>query len=393
MNILLITPGYLPGQGGVQIATKLIADELNRRNHNVSIITGYFNDSPKFEDDNGIKIFRLPFPPINLDPWRSYIFIYRNIGEIKRIVEENEIQVINVIHYDRSYPFTYVLKKHCTQPIVTTVHVTWHADPIYTKWKINLKEPFRRILRLYPGLWFDKKSILASDYLITISKNFEKVCKELREDDKVITIPNAIDLEQFNPNVEPISLDCKGYKILCSGRISPEKGQEYLIKAMSIVVSSMDAHLFLLGSSNQNEIQKINRIVQKYKLERYVHFISPMPYENVASYYKAMDLIVQPSTSESFGIAILENMALGNVVVASNVGGIPELIDDGKSGLLTPPANPELLAKTIIKALTDENLRKSISKIATEKAKEYDVVHHTDKLERVFLEILKSTVN
>jgi len=388
MNILLITPGYLPGQGGVQIATKLIADELNRREHNISIITGYFNDSPKFEEDNRIKIFRLPFPPINLDPWRSYIFIHWNIEEIKRIVEENEIQVINVIHYDRSYPFTYVLKKHCGQPIVTTVHVTWHADPIYRKWKINLKEPFRRILRLYPGLLFDKKSILASDYIITISKNFEKVCKELRKDDNVITIPNAIDLKQFNPSVNPISLDCSGYKLLCSGRISPEKGQEYLIKAMRIVLSSMDAHLFLLGSSNQNEIQKINKLVEKYKLERYVHFMSPMPYENVPSYYKAMDLIVQPSTSESFGIAILENMALGNVVVASNVGGIPELIDNGKNGLLTPPANPELLAQTIIKALTDDNLRKFISKNAIEKSKEYDVVHHTDKLERVYFEIV-----
>jgi glycosyltransferase involved in cell wall biosynthesis len=126
-----------------------------------------------------------------------------------------------------------------------------------------------------------------------------------------------------------------------------------------------------------------NRIRQLH-LDEFIHFLPAQPYESIPGFYKAADLIVIPSLSESFGLAILENMALGNVVVASNVGGIPDLIKDKKTGVLVPPANPQLLAEAIILALTDAHLRENIKKNAIEKAKKYDIQAIVPDIERCY---------
>ena len=102
-----------------------------------------------------------------------------------------------------------------------------------------------------------------------------------------------------------------------------------------------------------------------------------------------MDLIVQPSLSETFGIAILENMSLGNVIIASSVGGIPEIIDDGINGLLVPPANPEFLADKIIVALTDTELREKIKRNAPIKASRFDISKITDRYESLLSDLVK----
>lgn len=384
MNILILTPDYAPSIGGVEVATKLLIDELSRRGHHIVVVTTERKGAQSAETGD-IKIFRLRDFPIKLDPWRSFFFIKQNLKTISRIIHDEKIELINVVHFDRSYPFTYILKKNFTLPIITTVHVTWFADPIYRKFRFTIKEPLRRILRLYPGMWMDKKSIVSADMVITISRHLEDSIRAFRKD-RIITIPNAIDLSKFNPGVSPAKIECDGYRILCTGRLSPEKGQMFLIEAMKIVVSSINAHLFLLGSSNGNEIDKLQKIVSKYGLEKRVHFISPIPYDEVPSYYKAMDLIVQPSLSESFGIAILENMALGNVVLASEVGGIPELIEDGKTGFLVPPGDPILLREKIVEFLLNKIKSSQIKNNAIRKSKEFDIVKNVDLFEDVLIE-------
>jgi len=386
MNILMLTPTYPPTQGGVQTQIKLIAGELNRRGHKISVVTEEVKNAPEIEEED-IKIFRLKTSLMKIDPWRSYFFIEQNINKIKNIVKEEKVDILHVQHANRSFAYAYLMKKHFVIPIVSTIHVSWLADPLYRKWRLDIKEPFRRTFRLLPGLWFDKKSILSTDFVITISKRFEEVCERIRGDGKVVTIPNAIDLNQFNPNVRPIELDCEGYKILCPARISPEKGQKYLVDALKMVNKSTNAHVFFRGSGNQRELKKLKDRIRKLELEKYVHFIPSQPYENLPKVYKAADLMVLPSTSEPFGIVIIENMALGNIVVASNVGGIPELIEHKETGLLTPPGDPKLLAETIIRALEDEELREKIRINAVKKAKNYGVEKNVEKIELIYQKV------
>ncbi|MDI6720034.1 MAG: glycosyltransferase family 4 protein [Methanomicrobiales archaeon] len=390
MNILMLTPAYYPTQGGVETQVKLIVDTLASRGHHVSIITEMIPAHNQFEQKDNVKIFRLPASLIRLNPWKGYFFIKKNIYQIKEIVDNEKIDVIHVHHFDSSFPFVYIIKKQLSIPIISTIHVSWLADERYQQWRLNIKEPFRRVFRLWPGLWFDKKSIISADFITTVSKQLENLCKKLRNDNNVKTVFNSIDLSQFHDSVIPFEYQYNGYKILCSGRLSPEKGQIYLIRALKIIRESINAHLILIGSENGNEIKKLMAEVKYLGLQDYVHFLSPRPYSEIPSFYKGADVIVVPSTSESFGLVILENMALGKVIVASAIGGIPELIDHEKTGLLVPPADPKLLAKSIIRALTDDKLREKLTVTALEKSKLYNIDIIINELEDIYYRIVNN---
>jgi len=389
MNIVIVTPTYHPTQGGVQTQVKLLAETLNMRGHKITIITEKVIGVPNIEEKEGISIFRLTSPSIKIDPWRSYFFIRRNINFIKLIMKGEKPDVMHIYYANRSFAYAYLLKKHFTVPIVSTTQVSWQADPLYKEWKWGIKEIPRRLLKLYWGLWFEKKSILSSDWIIAPSNQFYKMCKRIRNDEKTTIIPNAIDLDQFNPDVEPIKLDCNGVKILCPARISPEKGQMYLVDALKTIHNAIaDAHVFIMGAVNpkeRGERKKLEAEALKLGLGDYVHFIPPCSYKDLPRFYKAADLIALPSVSEGFPITILENMAMSKLVVASNVGGVSNAIDDKKNGLLVPPRDPEKLAEAIIEGLTNKKMREEIGRNAHKKAlRDYDIGTTIKRIERVY---------
>jgi glycosyltransferase involved in cell wall biosynthesis len=380
----MITAGYFPSQGGVQVEIRLLVNALVKKGYTVTLVTKEMPKIQTIEYMNGVHIFRLPDSKITLDPWNGLFFIRKNSMKIKKIIEDEKIDIIHVHHSDLSSSYAYLLKKMVKIPIISTVHASLLIDREYLKFRMNIKEPFRWLLRILPILWFETKSIQSSDYLITVSKNLEDLCKSLRKNDHVITIPNAINMQQFNPEIQPENFEIEGFKILCPGRISPEKGQLYLVDALKIVREKVPAHVIFMGSEHADMLHALKNRIRQLHLDEFIHFLPAQPYESIPGFYKAADLIVIPSLSESFGLAILENMALGNVVVASNVGGIPDLIKDKKTGVLVPPANPQLLAEAIILALTDAHLRENIKKNAIEKAKKYDIQAIVPDIERCY---------
>jgi len=390
LKILMMSPAYYPSQGGVQVEIRLLVNYLVKRGHQITLITQEIPNVQTIENLDGVFIYRLPGSRITLDPWNGLFFLRKNSKKIKKIMEDEKFDLIHVHHFDLSCPFVYLLKKMFKIPIISTVHASLLIDKEYLKFRIDFKEPFRWLLRILPILWFETKSIQSSDYIITVSKNLEDLCKSLRKDDHINMIPNAINLQQFNPNIKPENFEIEEFKILCPGRISPEKGQLYLVDALKLVRKKFPAQVIFMGSEHSNMLPALKNRLHVLKLDEFIHFFPAQPYESIPRYYKAADLIVIPSLSESFGLAILENMALGNVVVASNVGGIPNLIEDKKTGLLVPPGNPQLLAEAIILAMTDAQLVENIKKNAIEKAQEYDIQIIVLDVERCYRKTLNS---
>ena len=384
LKILMISPAYYPSQGGVQVQMQLLVDELVKRGYQITIITREIPGTQRIEKKHSIHLFRLKNSKISLDVWNGFFFIRKNSYEIKKIIIDEHIDIIHVHQFEMSCAFVYLLKKIVNIPIISTVHTSLHIDNEYLKPRINIIEPFRWIVRILPILWFEKKSIRTSDYVITISKNLESFCRSLRNDDHCKMIPNAISLQQFNPDVLPANFSINEFTILCPGRISPEKGQIYLVDALKIIREKVSAQVIFMGSEDPSTASVIKKRIQLYKLDKYIHFYPPKPYDSVPSYYKAADIIVIPSLSESFGLTILENMALGNVVVASSVGGVPDLIEDRITGLLVPPADSQKIAKAVILALTDDNLRKEIRRNAIEKAKGYNIENIAGYIEQCY---------
>ncbi|TYP57817.1 glycosyltransferase family 4 protein [Thermosediminibacter litoriperuensis] len=144
-------------------------------------------------------------------------------------------------------------------------------------------------------------------------------------------------------------------------RLVPEKGHEFAIRAMPGILERFPgARLILVGDGPHKGY--LEDLCEKLQVKDKVIFLGfRKDVENVAG---AFDVVLMPSVNEALGLALLETMALGKPVIASEVGGIPEVIKNGYNGILVPPGNVEVLTEKVIELLCWEELRRSLGREA-----------------------------
>ena len=156
----------------------------------------------------------------------------------------------------------------------------------------------------------------------------------------------------------------------------------------SVISEIPDSELVIVGDGvMRRELEELSR---KYEVKGHVKFVGFVDENLKPLYYKAADVFCLPSiiTSESFGIVNLEAMACGVPVVASKIGGIPDVVKNGKTGILVPPRDPKALAEAIICLLQDENVRRKMGRNARKKAENYSWKRIAEKYERVYEELI-----
>ena len=186
-------------------------------------------------------------------------------------------------------------------------------------------------------------------------------------------IPNGVDTEHFSPDVSPIEEFGDGkLNILFVGRLEKRKGLDYLLKAYQRIKREIsNSRLIIVGPGTRLR-HKYEKQVKQSGLKDVV-FVGFTSYEELPRYYKTADICCAPATGwESFGIILLEAMAVGKPVVASNIEGYASLLTDGVEGLLVPPKDEDRLAQALISLMTDESLRQQMGARGRLKAKEYD---------------------
>ncbi|HZC80688.1 MAG TPA: glycosyltransferase family 4 protein, partial [Nitrospiraceae bacterium] len=130
------------------------------------------------------------------------------------------------------------------------------------------------------------------------------------------------------------------------------KGYEVMLRALPMILkSSPGIHYLIVGSGDTGYEKRLRLLVNDLGLERCVHFAGFQ--DSVYPYLAAMDVYVHPALMEGFGIAVLEAMAMRKPVVATTTGGLPEIVQDGKTGVLVPPDEPDALARAIVGLLQD----------------------------------------
>jgi len=141
-----------------------------------------------------------------------------------------------------------------------------------------------------------------------------------------------------------------------AGRLAYEKGLDILIEAVSIVRKSIpNVKLMLVGSADPPEMRERLAILAKEKgIDDVTVFVGFMPHDKMPYFYAAADVCVLPSKAEAFGISALEAIATGKPVVASEVGGIPEVVKNGLTGKLVKPEDSRELAEALLELLNDE---------------------------------------
>ena len=123
-------------------------------------------------------------------------------------------------------------------------------------------------------------------------------------------------------------------------------------------------------------------------MNQYINLISNVPNEQVPKYLIASDIFVLSSLTEGFPLCLAEAMAAGLPIIATNVGGIPDIIKDDENGFLVEPKNPKEIAKKVILVIKDDNLRKKISEKNRIESKKYDWKNIVDNLEKIYLDVI-----
>lgn len=184
--------------------------------------------------------------------------------------------------------------------------------------------------------------------------------------------------------------------IVFVGRIQPLKGPDVAIQALAELRRSghPDARLVIVGgASGRNggaEAERAHDLVDELDLHDHVDFVAPQPHHILSTYYRAADIVIVPSRSESFGLVALEAAACGTPVVASAVGGLLSLIDDGETGRLIEGRNPVDYAAAMAEILGDDELRASMGKAAVVRAGDYTWRAAADRLSDLYDDLVGS---
>lgn len=213
---------------------------------------------------------------------------------------------------------------------------------------------------------------------------------------QIAVIYNGLEVSAFDrspPTQRPIAwpVPANSLTVGCVGRLAPEKGQSTLIQAASsLVARGRDFHLVLLGDGNL--LARLQEQCKRLGLEKKVHFAGQQ--EDVAVWLSYFDLFTLPSKWEGISMALLEAMASGLPVVATNVGGTPEVVRDGQTGFLTLPGDPQALAFAIERLLSDPDLRRRMGAAGRWRVKQHFTIERTlQQLEKLYHELLEQGVS
>jgi glycosyltransferase involved in cell wall biosynthesis len=149
----------------------------------------------------------------------------------------------------------------------------------------------------------------------------------------------------------------------------PRKGYEVMLRALPAIVRAVPTvHYVIVGSDDHDYADRLKKLAQELKIADRVHILGFQ--DPVQPFLAALDLYVHPALMEGFGIAVVEAMAMGKAVVATTTGGLPEVVAQGKTGLLVPPGDAEALAAAVVSLLEDKVRREQMGLCGKMRAQE-----------------------
>jgi len=224
---------------------------------------------------------------------------------------------------------------------------------------------------------------------------------------KIVVIPPGVDLDLFRPTPKAAARKRLGIRddqkmILFVGRIEPLKGVDILIEAVAIAFRhhrELRDHvcLAIIGgdvgddpSKLSAEMNRLQELRARLGVESLVTFLGKQAQTDLPDYYSAAEVLVVPSHYESFGMVAVEAMACGTPVIASDVGGLSYIVEDGVTGYLVPDKDPYCLAARLEHLLADVGLRRTMSRQAIQAAQQYAWPRIADAVEALYASTLNS---
>jgi len=390
MNVLILTADYYAQLGGKFTHILMLKRGLEELGHSVDIVFPKRTRLNALVVSGGGKI---------LDLFGLGIYYRQNIIKeilkilLRKYLHKNRIDIINA---EDIIAFSAVDRKKIKIPIFLTIHGELAQEMESAG---HIKSAFEKSLFLS----LEKRSYEQADYVITVDTRLRNHIQDLAPlaKPKVRIIQNFIDVESFKKKIDSLNKDEIKKKlgihpdkkvILIPRRLVLKCGVIYAVKAVEIIkrrFNRQDLVFLIVGVGVERN--NILNYISENRLHELVFLIEGVEYEKMPEFYKIAEAVLVPSIDvkgykEATSLSVLEAMAAKIPVIASDLGGLAEIIENGKTGILVPERSPEDIAENIIKILNDDKYRSSITSAA------FDYVsrnHSHLSAAKKFLEIYK----
>lgn len=336
---------------GKSLAAYNLCRELFKQGHQVHVFTISQGNKNITEENEGVKIHR--YKPLASYKSESISF---------RIFTDSLKYDFDIIHIHSGISVTVlagylyaVLKK---KPLI----ITWHGDSVTDSKSNRYVGLVPRIAASLYKYWINIV-LSRADRIISVSKAYINESRFLKKyQNKITIIPNGIDMKSLETQCS--KEECKnklgfdGKKVvLFLGSLYDIKGPQVLLKAIPEVIKNEKDVVFVFAGGG--DIEKYKSLAEKLNIAKHTKFVGYVTKEKPI-YYKSADVFVLPSLSECFPLVLLEAMACEVPIVASKVGGVPDIIEDGKNGMHFLSNNHTDLGRILLHLLSDETSRKKI---------------------------------
>ena len=385
MEICVINPFFHPYSGGTEKVLLQVYSRLAKR-HNITVVSAVLEqgDRPHSDKVNGITVMRLPTRYISL-PVLPLPFMM--IDGMREALERVDADIYHINNRFLYYSTTLSTIKRMRRKLALTIH---NALPM----NIDLLTNSGGLV--YDTTW-GRKIMQQADVITGISKNTIETTVPKRFRHKTHLVYNGVDFNLFkrrpksNREVSKVldSLGAHGENIFTNGRMVAQKGQSFLLKAYAKLIRekvlSNRSSLIMVGRGPLRN--KLAAEAQRLGIAKNLKMASGINEEQLPFYYNSGDIFVLPSLYEPASLAILEALASELPSVASNVGGLPEMMDG--CGLYAKPRDPDGLARRI-KELHDDP--KAASALAHEGRRLMTKEHDWDKIAKQYENIFLNTM-
>ena len=267
--------------------------------------------------------------------------------ELVRIIRKKKIQIVN-IHYPADNAGYFAL---CRRILSIAVVASVHGADLFPNGKRKAK--YSRAIRLL---------LHSSDWIVAPSRGFQQdvvsIFPSLK--DKIVFIHNGVNLAELHSSCQDTTTELEHPYLLCIAMHNERKGLDVLLRAFALMQGvPLPCKLVLVGDGPLRGY--LESLAFSLGIQHKVEFRGRKGRAQVAKLIQGCEVFVLPSRSEPFGIVLTEAMACKKPVVATTVGGIPEIIKDGTDGILVEPDNPSALAEALLNVLQNRALRLSIA--------------------------------
>ena len=392
-TLIRITCGH--EEGGMQRHAQELCEELVKRGHSVTVITTAHQDGRTQESVNGVDIVYLEStsPGSYKRPWwKESLKAFRELHEKEPfdIVHSQSMGAYGLADYTRERKI----------PVVTTLHGTHLTEmkSLINNAGRDIKELPITAARLSDffrkHMILDRKTTRGSNYVICVSENLAyHVRTFVNPKDKVITIPNGVETTLFLPRkpeeaahlIKRHNISSDDRILLSVGRLEKEKGVQNLINALPEVLSeNPNVKALVVGVGPY--LETLEKLAEALKISDRVVFCGRVERDDLPLYHSLASVFVTATErQEGLPLIILEAMACGRPVVASHIGGIPDVITHNENGVMVAPGNVELLADALSRLLADTSRAKLLGENARKEVLEkYSLDGMVDRVVEVY---------